>query len=396
MTYTDIKALRAQKSLTENKLNNETSYSEFINLFNQHEAEKPKIPGIVNARITTIREDLGYVVVDIGHKSEGQIKIAEFMSDGKLEYKEGDVVEVYATLSPCAYEEIEVSKRDADRLRSWDAISVACENNEIVKGRIIQKVKGGLNVDINGVKAFLPGSQVDLYFVRDFEKFVNPDLEYDFKVIKFNRRRNNIVLSRKQALIEKRELIRSLDPNHTYQGTIIQVNRFSVQVQVHMNSQSVTGELHEDKMNYALYSEFRFQSRSLLHKNIEINVDRIKKNKLYLKSALAHSDHSEAISTETSPEEQTEHIEQKHVSLPSVNVIGLEQETNRRALWEKEQKQQKLAEMERRRLWDEEHQRQKSEEDERRRLWDAQFIDSDKPNPPLEPVKVEDEEDDYW
>ena len=221
MTQPDINALRSQTSVPEDNIANQSQQSEFAELFNQSEAKKPKIPGVVPGTIVSIREDLGYVVVDIGHKSEGQIKIAEFMTDGKLNIKEGDEVEVYAVLSPNEDEEIEVSKRDADRLRVWDAISVACENDEVVSGRITQKVKGGLNVDINGVKAFLPGSQVDIRPSRNLDRFVTEEQPYDFKVIKFNRRRNNIVLSRRVLLEKDRAKLKSETMDRLIPGAIL-------------------------------------------------------------------------------------------------------------------------------------------------------------------------------
>jgi small subunit ribosomal protein S1 len=221
MTQPDINALRSQTSVPEDNIANQSQQSEFAELFNQSEAKKPKIPGVVKGTIVSIREDLGYVVVDIGHKSEGQIKIAEFKVDGKINIKEGDEVEVYAVLSPNEDEEIEVSKRDADRLRVWDAISIACENDQVVSGRITQKVKGGLNVDINGVKAFLPGSQVDIRPSRNLDRFVTDDQPYEFKVIKFNRRRNNIVLSRRVLLEKDRAKLKSETMDRLVPGAIL-------------------------------------------------------------------------------------------------------------------------------------------------------------------------------
>jgi small subunit ribosomal protein S1 len=116
---------------------------------------------------------------------------------------------------------LSLSKREADRLRVWDQISIACESDEVVKGRITAKVKGGLNVDINGVKAFLPGSQVDIRPSRNLDRFVTDDAEYDFKVIKFNKRRKNIVLSRRVLLEKDRAKLKAETVNKLIPGAIL-------------------------------------------------------------------------------------------------------------------------------------------------------------------------------
>ena len=220
MTQPDLKALRAQTSVPEDELITQSQSSEFADLFHQHEAEKPKIPGVVKGTLVSIREDLGYVIVDIGHKSEGQIKINEFMTENGLEISEGDTIEVYAEPSDDD-SLLSLSKREADRLRVWDQISIACESDEVVKGRITAKVKGGLNVDINGVKAFLPGSQVDIRPSRNLDRFVTDDAEYDFKVIKFNKRRKNIVLSRRVLLEKDRAKLKAETVNKLIPGAIL-------------------------------------------------------------------------------------------------------------------------------------------------------------------------------
>ena len=220
MTQPDIKALRAQTSVPEDELITQSQSSEFADLFHQHEAEKPKIPGVVKGTLVSIREDLGYVIVDIGHKSEGQIKINEFMTENGLEISEGDTIEVYAEPSDDD-SLLSLSKREADRLRVWDQISIACESDEVVKGRITAKVKGGLNVDINGVKAFLPGSQVDIRPSRNLDRFVTDDAEYDFKVIKFNKRRKNIVLSRRVLLEKDRAKLKAETVNKLIPGAVL-------------------------------------------------------------------------------------------------------------------------------------------------------------------------------
>ena len=150
-----------------------------------------------------------FVVVDIGFKSEGQIPIDEFMgTDGEVRVKPQDNVEVL--LESCENEDglIVLSKEKADKLKVWDEISAACEADELIEGTITQRVKGGLSVTIRGgVKAFLPGSQVDLRPVRNLDSFISQT--HKFKVIKFNKKRGNIVLSRRALLERERAELKS-------------------------------------------------------------------------------------------------------------------------------------------------------------------------------------------
>ena len=113
----------------------------------------------------------------------------------------GDEIDVYVENRENDNGLVELSKEKADRLKIWDEIAEACENEELVEGVITARVKGGLTVDI-GVKAFLPGSQVDLRPVRNLEKYIGQ--RFHFKVIKFNKKRGNIVLSRRVLLEQER------------------------------------------------------------------------------------------------------------------------------------------------------------------------------------------------
>jgi small subunit ribosomal protein S1 len=221
MTQPNIKALRAQTSVPEDDQASTRESNLFAELFQQQEADKPKIPAVVKGTVVSIREDLGYVIVDIGHKSEGQISIQEFMTDKGITISEGETIEVYAEHNVDDDALLSLSKREADRLRVWDQISIACESDEVVRGRITQKVKGGLNVDINGVKAFLPGSQVDIRPSRNLDRFVTDEGEFEFKVIKFNRRRRNIVLSRRVLLEKDRAKLKSETMNRLIPGAIL-------------------------------------------------------------------------------------------------------------------------------------------------------------------------------
>lgn len=161
---------------------------------------------IVHGKVIQLLGD--HVVVDIGYKSEGTIPLAEFgkNEDGQPRVKVGDEIDVLLE----SYEDEEglivLSKEKADKLKVWDKISEACEKNELVEGTIVSRVKGGLSVDI-GVKAFLPGSQVDLRPVRNLDKLIGQ--KFQFKIIKFNKRRGNIVLSRRVLLEKEREILKA-------------------------------------------------------------------------------------------------------------------------------------------------------------------------------------------
>lgn len=159
---------------------------------------------VVNGRVMEILDDS--VVVDIGHKAAGAVPKSEFTIDGVFSLKVGDIVDVFVDVFEDDDGELVLSKDKADLLKAWDRISDAYEKDELVEGRIVGRVKGGLSVDI-GVKAFLPGSQVDLRPVRNLEKLLGQVLQ--FKIIKFNKKRGNIVLSRRVLLEQDRERLRS-------------------------------------------------------------------------------------------------------------------------------------------------------------------------------------------
>ena len=158
------------------------------------------------ARGTILSVDEDHVQVDIGFKSEGLVAAWEFMDEaGVMLIKVGDVVDVLVESVENEDGRIVLSKEKAERLKVWDEISNAYESDQSVEGTIIARVKGGLSVDI-GVKAFLPGSQVDLRPVRNLEALMGQRSE--FKIIKFNKRRGNIVLSRRALLETERRRMR--------------------------------------------------------------------------------------------------------------------------------------------------------------------------------------------
>ncbi len=172
---------------------------------------------VVTGTVVEVQTD--YVLVDINYKSEGLIPINEFrLVDGVREVKAGDQVEVLIDRIENENGMIVLSKDKADMLRAWSDISKAAENEEVIEGTVIAKVKGGLSVDI-GVKAFLPGSQIDLRPVRNMDVYIGK--KYKFKVIKFNKRRGNIVLSRRALLEEERDNLRTQTLDTMKEGSIV-------------------------------------------------------------------------------------------------------------------------------------------------------------------------------
>jgi small subunit ribosomal protein S1 len=161
------------------------------------------------------------VVIDIGGKSEGIIPLTEFLdAQGQVTVKAGDKIDVYIESRENDDGLVMLSKEKADKMKVWDEISAACERDELIEGTISQRVKGGLSVTIRGgVKAFLPGSQVDLRPIRNLDKLIGQT--YQFKVIKFNKKRGNIVLSRRVLLEKERDQIKTKTLETLEEGKVV-------------------------------------------------------------------------------------------------------------------------------------------------------------------------------
>ena len=203
---------------------------------------------IVTGTVLSVNKD--FVIIDIQYKSEGQIPTIEFTdTEGNIGIEAGQVVEVYVERLENETGLVEVSKEKADRLKIWDEIAEACENEELVEGLITGRVKGGLTVDI-GVKAFLPGSQVDLRPVRNLEKYIGQ--RFHFKVIKFNKKRGNIVLSRRALLEKQREALKSqtlsqLEPGMIIEGVVKNITDYGAFIDLG----GIDGLLHITDMSWA-------------------------------------------------------------------------------------------------------------------------------------------------
>jgi small subunit ribosomal protein S1 len=176
-----------------------------------------RVGDVVNGTVVEVQSD--YVLVDINYKSEGLIPINEFrIVDGVRQVKVGETVEVLIDRIENDNGMIALSKDKADMARAWTDISKAAENEEIIEGTVVAKVKGGLSVDI-GVKAFLPGSQIDLRPVRNMDVYLGK--KYKFKVIKFNKKRGNIVLSRRAILETERDSLKAQAADTMKEGAIV-------------------------------------------------------------------------------------------------------------------------------------------------------------------------------
>lgn len=191
--------------------------TEFSNLLTQNVAKNFAEGEVFKGRIISIGQD--YVTVDIGYKQEGLVSVKEFQNyDGSLKIKANDEIEVYLERLESHMGNLILSKDKAEILKAWDKISLACESGEPLTGTVIAKVKGGLSVDI-GVKAFLPGSQIDIRPTRYLDKYIGKTME--FKVIKFNKKRGNIVLSRRAILAEERGKMRGEILSQIEEGMIV-------------------------------------------------------------------------------------------------------------------------------------------------------------------------------
>ncbi|MDY6823294.1 MAG: 30S ribosomal protein S1 [Thermodesulfobacteriota bacterium] len=184
---------------------------------------------VVNGKVIAVDKD--YVLVDIGYKSEGQIAINEFKNEsGEVNVAIGDEVEVMIEYWDEEHESLILSKDKAEKDKVWEVIKETYDDDGIIKGVIINRVKGGFSVDV-GLQAFLPGSQADLRPIRNFDEMVGQT--YDFKILKYNRRRNNIVLSRRvlleQDLAAKRaEVMASLEDGQEVDGIVKNITEYGV------------------------------------------------------------------------------------------------------------------------------------------------------------------------
>ena len=197
----------------------EKAYDETLNKIQEHE--------VVEGTVISI--DKKEVVVNIGYKSDGIIPASEFRYNPDL--KVGDKVEVYVEDQEDKKGQLVLSHKKARLSKSWDLINKALDNGEIIQGYIKCRTKGGMIVDVFGIEAFLPGSQIDVHPIRDYDVFVGKTME--FKVVKINQEFRNVVVSHK-ALIEaeleaqKKEIISHLEKGQVLEGTVKNITSYGV------------------------------------------------------------------------------------------------------------------------------------------------------------------------
>ena len=202
---------------------------------------------VVRGNVIQVTDE--YVMVDIGYKSEGQIRISEFIDeDGAVTAKVGDEVDVLLEYHEDENGEIVLSKEKATKIKVWDEISKIYKDDGVIEGRVVSKVKGGLSVDI-GVQAFLPGSQVDLRPVRNLDSLIGQ--QYQFKILKYNKKRRNVVLSRRVLLEIEREELKSdtldrLEEGKVLKGVVKNITEYGVFVDLG----GIDGLLHITDMSW--------------------------------------------------------------------------------------------------------------------------------------------------
>jgi small subunit ribosomal protein S1 len=204
------------------------------------DAERSKFENMYDETLSTIAEaevvdgtvismNKREVVINIGFKSEGVVSLNEFRYNPEL--KVGDTVEVYVESQEDKKGQLVLSHKKARAMRSWDRVNTALEQDEIIKGYIKCRTKGGMIVDVFGIEAFLPGSQIDVKPIRDYDAYVSKTME--FKVVKINHEFKNVVVSHK-ALIEaeleqqKKEIIAKLEKGQVLEGTVKNITSYGV------------------------------------------------------------------------------------------------------------------------------------------------------------------------
>ncbi len=195
------------------------AYDETLNKVSEHQ--------VVEGEVISI--DKKEVVVNIGYKSDGIIAASEFRYNPEL--KIGDKVEVYVENQEDKKGQLILSHKKARLSKSWDCVNAALDNEEVIRGYIKCRTKGGMIVDVFGIEAFLPGSQIDVHPIRDYDQFVGKTME--FKVVKINQEFRNVVVSHK-ALIEaeleaqKKEIISKLEKGQILEGTVKNITSYGV------------------------------------------------------------------------------------------------------------------------------------------------------------------------
>jgi small subunit ribosomal protein S1 len=242
----DIEESRALQGFVTEEISNkelEELYEESFHHFTEGE--------LVKGRIMAVTESS--VVVDIGYKSEGLIDVREFLDDhGNCTVKAGDKVEVLLEATENMEGHLVLSKDKAEKMKIWDDIDEAYKNDKVIEGRVIDRIKGGLAVDV-GVRAFLPGSQVDVRPIRNLESLKGEKIRV--KVIKLNKRRGNIVLSRREVIEaenqdRKKETLKRLKEGQSIKGIVKNITEYGAFIDLG----GIDGLLHITDMSWGRIS----------------------------------------------------------------------------------------------------------------------------------------------
>lgn len=211
-------------------VNEEIKFEEALENYLNNDFGEVEEGSIIKGKIVRITDN--NVLVDVNFKSEGQIPTSEFRdAAGNLDIKVDDIVDVYVVHKNEEQGTIQLSFEKAKRMQVFDKLESVLEDNTIIKGHILRRIKGGYTVDIGGVEAFLPGSHVDLRPVPDMDALVNQ--EYEFRVLKINRRRSNVIVSRRVLLEEERDakrqdLLATLEEGQIVQGKAKNITEYGV------------------------------------------------------------------------------------------------------------------------------------------------------------------------
>ena len=215
---------------------------------------------------TVMQVSSGGVVVDVGYKSEGIIQISEFLDEnGELTIEPGDLVDVLLERTEDRHGHIVLSREKAEKMKIWDEVERAFTERKVVIGRVIERIKGGLAVDI-GVRAFLPGSQVDVRPVRNLNAMRGQELR--MRVIKVNKKRGNIVLSRKALLEEenaekKKDTLANIAEGQVMKGVVKNITDYGAFIDLG----GIDGLLHVTDMSWG-----RAQHPSEIFKVNEVSI----------------------------------------------------------------------------------------------------------------------------
>lgn len=228
----------------------EASVEDFASILERHESQhhaEISEGEVVKGTVEKVTEQ--GVIIDIGFKSEGIVPLDEFKDGERITVNPGDEVDVLVKQLENAEGYVELSRADAIRMKTWDQIESAYRHGTNLVGRVVDRIKGGLRVDIGGISAFLPGSQVDVRPVRNLDSFRNKDIEV--RVLKVNKKRGNIVLSRKEVLelelaSRKTETLKGLEDGIIVEGQIKNITEYGAFVDLG----GIDGLLHITDMSW--------------------------------------------------------------------------------------------------------------------------------------------------